>query len=535
MSKNAGIAAAALVTAAAAGGGGYYYLQNRDPGDQPEQLAQAVPEKAFVVAYITTDAKIWNKFEKFGTPEAKKLISNSLQQLQKEAFSDMDNKVDYQKDVQPWLGNIMFAGINKKEDPSKGSLLMVSKVKDKVSAYNFLTKYQNKSKAKAKETEYKGAKVWETTSDETPSYTAYIDDWLVSSDSKSTIEQSIDAIKGAASFSKKNGNQFFASGKLSLANPIASLYIDVPSLVTMAKADKSSSGLTAAQYAQFETIQSFTGGAGIDDKGVRAKALTQMTKAPINVPAGSGKLLVNFPADTILVASGAGIKTTWEQSIQQLESNPATKKSLDEMRQSLLTSTKLDLDKDILGWMDGEYAMGLVPQSEGTWGSVGMGMTAVIETTAKPAAEKALEGFKTAASGSLGVTARKSSTGKDINDIANPLSAGTGPLASYGWLDDKSIFLSTKAMDTKDPLNNGADFKEISGSLPQTNQGYLYMNFDRALAVLDSKVFKSQSATIPADYLSLLKSIKGLAAVNKIDGNSYQTEGLLVLKPSTTK
>jgi Protein of unknown function (DUF3352) len=525
MSKSAGIAAAALLTATVAGAGGYYYLQNRDPGDKPEQLAQAVPEKAFAVGYVTTDSKVWSKLEKFGTAEAKQLVSRSLQQAQKEIISD----VDYQKDIQPWLGNIMFAGINKKDDPSKGSLLVVSKVKDKISAYNFLTKFKDKGKTPAKETEYKSAKIWAVNTGKEEFYTAYLDDWLVGGSDLSAVQQSIDTIKGSPSFSKKNGNQFFASGKLNLTNPIASLYIDFPSLVAMAKT--SSSKLTASQYTQLENIQSFTSGAGIDDKGIRAKALTQMTKTPANLPTSSGKLLANYPAGTIMLTSGAGLKTIWNESVKQLEADPTTKKSVDEMRQGILTATKLDLDKDILGWMDGEYALGIVPQTEGIGAYVGMGITATVETSSKPATDKALTGLKDAASSLVGGTSRKSTTGKDINEIPSPYFPGN--LASFGWLDDKSVFLSTGTVDDKDPLTKGADFQEITGTLPQSNQGYLYLNFDQALNLLNSKVFKSQAAAIPADYLSLLKSMKGAAAVSKIDGNAYQSEGLLVLKPST--
>jgi hypothetical protein len=524
MSKSAGIAAAALLTATVAGAGVHIFLKNLDPGDKPEQLAQAVPEKAFAVGYVTTDSKVWSKLEKFGSTEAKQLVSRSLQQAQKEIISD----VDYQKDVQPWLGNIMFAGISKKDDPSKSSLLAVSKVKDKLSAYNFLTKFKDKGKTPAKETEYKGAKIWAVNTGKEEFYTAYLDDWLVGASDLSAVQQSIDTIKGSPSFSKKNGNQFFASGKLNLTNPIASLYIDFPGLVAMAKA--SSSQLTASQYAQLENIQSFTSGAGIDDKGIRAKALTQMTKAPANLPLSSGKLLANYPAGTIMLTSGAGLKTLWNESVKQLESNPTTNKSVDEVRQTILTATKLDLDKDILSWMDGEYALGIVPQTEGIGAYVGMGITATVETNSKPATDKALTGLKDAASSLVGGTSRKSTTGKDINEIPSPYFNGN--LMSFGWIDDKSVFFSTGNVDDKDPLTKGADFQEITGTLPQSNQGYLYLNFDQALNLLNSKVFKSQAGAIPADYLSLLKSMKGAAAVSKIDGNAYQSEGLLVLKPS---
>jgi hypothetical protein len=50
--------------------------------------------------------------------------------------------------------------------------------------------------------------------------------------------------------------------------------------------------------------------------------------------------------------------------------------------------------------------------------------------------------------------------------------------------------------------------------------------------MLESEPLKEQTASIPADYLSLLKSIEGLAIGNKIAGDTYQTEGILMLKPA---
>jgi hypothetical protein len=528
MAKGSAIAAA-LVVVGASGAAGYYYLNSRNTGDRPEQLAQAIPESAYAVGYIATDPALWSKLNNFGTPEAKQLVGRSLQQAQKEILSQ--ENLDYQKDIQPWLGNVMVA-IDSSTKPGEFSVLAVSKIKDQIGAFNFLNKIKDKAKTKATESAYKGAKVWSSGTGKDESHVAYINNWLMVSNSRQSIEKSIDAANGAASFKQKNGDSFFASDSLSVTNQVAAGYVDFARLVPALNAADTSKKLTAEQLQQLADLKSFTGSMGIDDKGIRAKALTQMNKVAVKLPASSGKVLNTFPANTMMVTSGVNLKDLWTETAKQMAANPQSQQSWATMQTSFQQTTKLDLSKDIFSWMGGEYALGIVPQKEGFWGQFGMGMLMVVDSTDKTATERALAGLKDLAASSVGVSERKSTDGKSISEVKNPL--GSGSLLSYGWLDDRSIFLANGDVNSKEPLNNSVDFKEITGSLPQTNSGYLYVNFDQMLGLLDSQLMKSRNVAVPAEYLSLLKSMKGLGAAGIQNGNDYRSEGLLVLKPTNS-
>jgi Protein of unknown function (DUF3352) len=524
------VIAAALLTVTAAGGGGYYYLQTKDPGDRPEQLAQAVPEQAYAVGYIATDPKVWSKLDRFGNSAAKQLMDRSIQQLQKDLVGD----INFQQDVQPWLGNIMVASFTAEDQAGKKadkpSVLVVSKVKNQISAFNFMNKLKGKSKNPAIETTYKEAKVW-SVSGKDPYHVAYFNDWLVGAGDRATVEKSIDTLKGAPSFSKKNGNQFFASGKLNLPNPIASVYVDFP---RMASAVNSGNKLDPNQIAEFKKIQSFVSGLGIDDQGIRAKAFTQSNENGFKLPTATGKVLANFPADTLLVLNGTGIKNIWEETVKQSANDPKAKSAIDDLRKSFQAQTKLDLDKDVFGWMGGEYAIGVFPQKEGFLGSfVGLGVTAVVENNDKQSSEKALDTMiKGLAAGNAPIAPRKNKEGKNnVNEILGP--PGSGPVASYGGLDDKSVFFSTKDIAIAEPLNKGADFQKAIKSMPPSDQGLTYMNFQQLAKFLEDGPLKKQGVTIPADYLNVLRSVEGLAIGAKADGNNYQAEGILMLTPAT--
>jgi Protein of unknown function (DUF3352) len=528
MAKSTAIAAALLTTATVAGAGGYYYLQTKDPGDQPEQLAMAVPEQAYAVGYIVTDPKVWSKFDRFGNPAAKQLIDRSIQQIQKETVGD----IDFAKDVQPWLGNVMIASFINDKATQKPTVLAVSKVKDKLSAFNFLNKLKGKSKDPTTESNYKGAKIW-SVSGKDPFHVAYSDDWLVGSADRTTVEKSIDTLKGAASFSQKNGNQFFASGRLNLPNSIASVYVDFPRMA--AAINTGNNKLDSNQITKLVRAQSFVAGMGIDDQGLRAKALTQMNDNSFKLPTTSGKVLANFPADSLIVLNGSGIKNIWDETVKQSASDPQTMGAIENLRKEFRTQTKLDLDKDVFGWLGGEYAIGIFPQSEGLLGSfTGLGITAVVEGNEPKSNEKSLDSMvKGLSAGKVAIKPRQSSDGKTINDIASPL--GAGSLLSYGSINDKTVFLSTKNSAITEPLNKGADFQKVISSMPASDQGLTYINFRQLVNLLQGEALKQYTANVPPEYFSLLKTIEGMAIGSKLDGDTYRSEGVLMLTPANAQ
>ncbi len=526
MAKSTAIAAALLATTTVAGAGVYYHLQTKDPGDRPEQLALAVPEQAYAVGYLATDPKVWSKLDRFGNPAAKQVIDRSIQQIQKETVGD----IDFAQDVQPWLGNIMLASFANDKTKEKPTVLAISKVKDKLSAFNFLNKLKNKSKDPTTESDYKGAKIW-SVSGSKPFHVAYSDDWLVGSADRATVEKSIDTLKGAASFSQKNGNEFFASGRLNLPNPIASVYIDFPRMAAAVNTSK----LDSNQVAKLVKAQSFVAGMGIDDQGLRAKAITQMNGNSLKLPATNGKVLTNFPPDSLLVLNGSGIKNIWDETVKQSANEPKTMEAIENLRSSFRAQTKLDLDKDVFSWLGGEYAIGIFPQKEGLLGSfTGLGITAVIEGNESQANEKSLDSMvKGIGAGKVVIKPRQSTDGKTINDIASPF--GVGSLLSYGSIDDKTVFLSTKNTTTTEPLSKGADFQKIVATLPASDQGLTYINFRQLAAALQDDTLKKYFPSMPPEYFSLLKAIEGMAIGSKLDGDTYRTEGVLMLAPANSQ
>jgi len=218
-----GIGATLLI---AGGAAGYLYLRGAfSDATAPLASAKVVPDEALMTGYISTDPQTWSKLQQFGTPEAQNAIAKGLANFNQQAFTN--SKIDYAKDVQPWLGSIMFAVLppSTPAAPSQPNLLVVIGIKDKFSAFNFANKLKSQSGEKIKESDYKGVKILEETGTTEKTYTAILNDHLVVSPPRKSVELAIDTFKGEPSFANKTEAKAMFDKGVGMPNSIAQIYI----------------------------------------------------------------------------------------------------------------------------------------------------------------------------------------------------------------------------------------------------------------------------------------------------------------------
>jgi len=93
-------------------------------------------------------------------------------------------------------------------------------------------------------------------------------------------------------------------------------------------------------------------------------------------------MVARFPGETIALISG--ISRHWSAFVEQTQTSPEFK-GIDQVRQQLKT-INLDLDKDIFGWMDGEFAIAAIPSKQ-VLAAVGFGGALVFDTSDRKTAE----------------------------------------------------------------------------------------------------------------------------------------------------
>lgn len=535
------IAIAALAFAAiGAGFAVYKYLYNGD--SNPGDLAAVIPADAYMAAYISTEPEAWAKLQKFGTPEAQSIVTKQLTQTQQSFLTQ--TKMDFNKDIQPWLGSTMVAILpDTGGQNAKPQLLIAVGIKDKLKASDFANRLKAQSKEPSKKLNYKGIEITDTGKGSGETFSAILNDRLVVSPQQHTLELAIDTAQGQPSLASKAGSDWFKADTLQLKQPIAAFYIPDYSqaIQQFFKAGNQPIPLDAATLAQLKKIQSFGGGIAIDDGGIRMKLIAKTDGTTLNLPATSAQSISNFPADTLMVVGGTGLNQVWTEIDKILKTQPQTQQSLTQVRQSFTQSTQLDLDKDVFAWMSGDYTLGVMPVSTGMMAQVGVGGALTIDSNDRAVTDNTMTKLTNLAKGyGMSVEQRQVGTSK-IVDVKAP--AGQGTMFSYGWLSDKSLVLAMGdglvdkiVTHSGESLDRHPNFTAAFGNMPDQKQSYAYYDIENIFSLFDRKMGASMGKGIPADVNALITSVKGLGmSSTQPDQNTSQVEILLTLKSASNK
>ena len=531
----------------------YTYLKSPSGGSSDALgSAKVVPSTALMATYITTDSQGWAKLQQFGTPEAQKLVAKSLEDFNKQIFSG--SNVSYEKDIKPWAGSVMIAVLP--PNPVKpaqlnvpsgapnvptnlqqeANILMVVGIKDKLSALNFANKLKSEKGVKFQESDYQGQKIIETTENGKPTYSVVLNNsHLVLAPQKQAVEKAIDTFKGQSSFASKEGASTILNKGVDVKNSLAQIYVpDYAGMVQqLAAASPQAKQLPPQALAQLKQIKSVVAGVGVDDAGVRVKAIANLDPQlnKFQYQSSPGNIVGQFPTDTFALVSGNGISRSWEALVEQSKDYPEMKQALEQVR-GQLKFVNIDLDKDIFSWMNGEFAFGAIPSNQGVLATVGFGGALVFDTSDRKTAEATLTKLDTLAKNQQINVANRNIGGKDVTEWQIPRQ---GALLAHGWLDQDTVFvalggpIADAVADRKNlSLDNGDVFKAVTASLQRPNGGYFYLDMDKTKTVPLINSFISSNA----DTITILSSIRGLGftAISP-DKSTSELEMLLALKP----
>lgn len=552
-SKFLPLAVGTAVVVAAGGAAAYFYLK-APSSDATTALgnAKVVPQSALMAIYLNTDPQTWDKLKQFGTQEAQDLVGKSLQKFNQDLLKE--SKISYEQDLKPWVGGVMIAVLPpnttkpaQSNSPTKAqpepNVLIVVGIKDKVNALNFANKLKSQKDVKIQETDYKGEKIIETKGKGSPTYTTVLNNThLLLAPEKQAVEKAIDTYKGEPSFASKEGANTLLTKGVDLKDSLAQFYFPdygntVQQLIAL---NPQATQLPPTTLKQLKLFKSLVGGIGIDDAGIRFKAVAnldpQLNKyQSTNSPA---KILSQFPAETFALVSGQGINRSWQALVEQSNETPELKQGLAQARLQLQTAANIDLDKDIFGWMDGEFAFGAVASNQGLLAPVGFGGAFVFDTSDRKTADATLTKLDNLAKQqTLNVTQRNIG-GKNVTEWQVPQQ---GALFAHGWLDQDTVFLAVGGpiadalADRKgESLESSNTFKTVTGSLQKPNAGYFYLDMDKTASLINK--FATPSQPIAPEANAILNSIHGFAVtINSPDKSTSQMEMLLALKPSSGK
>ncbi|MCY7390035.1 MAG: DUF3352 domain-containing protein [Leptolyngbyaceae cyanobacterium CAN_BIN12] len=527
------------IVIAAGGTAAYMHFKNTSKDlMNPLAIAQVIPDDAYMATFISADEQAWAKLKQFGTPDAQAVITKNWNTLQQQLLSQRN--IDIEKDLKPWVGNTMVAllpnsGIDQKPGVLKPNVLVVISIKDKISAMNFAMKLANQGGSKAKESDYQGSKIIANT--ENSVFTAVVKDYLVIASDRKGLEEAINTTKGQPSFASKPGADKLLTKGVDVQNSIAQIYL-VDYATAMQQLTNinynQATSIPSATLEQLKRVKSMVAGIGTDEGGVRIKAVAAIyPQAPKwDYKPAPGKVIAQLPADTLALISGANLSNYWNQATQQAKSYPDGEQAIAQARQAF-KSANFDLDKDIFGWMDGEFGIALIPSNQGILSQVGFGGVMVFNTSDRKSAENALSKLDNFAKGNAVLVQSRKVQGKEITEWNSPM----GAILGHGWLDNNSVFVAfggplaeTMAAKPAQTLDLSDTFKGVTDNLPKQNLGYVYVDMDKTLTLLTRVGAISQRA-LPADTIALLNSIRGIGITStQADSNTGQVDMSLALK-----
>lgn len=387
---------------------------------------------------------------------------------------------------------------------------------------------------------------------------------LALSSSKKAIERLIDTKQQKTGTLAQN-SQFYKTIKQPQKDkPLFSMYQDPVGYITFIKelikdpnlgipnVDKIDldSILSPEQLKQYKSLGSFL---TLQKEGVRfqinAYHSAEFNRNNLAANIKTQKILSRMPAATYSAVNGKNLNLKWNTISQIFSTQKELKDALQTLRGAIRSSTGLDLERDIMSWMDGEFAFFMYPTKGGFFQAINpglnMGIGLAVETSNRTAAETTLNKLgdlvKSVSKGEVEIVQRNIKNQAVTSWDAEGDSAKS--LLAYSWVDNNTLVLTTGYGAIADlvpepyvALPSAYNFNTATNSLPNPNAGYFYMNMGSLLSWVYGFV-PEQYTNNPffGIFKQAIGSVYSVSATTSFTEETEQSDLLFVLAPVRKK
>ncbi len=516
----------------AGGAGAYWLAQNNFFAGYNPPGSRLIPKTALATLSVSTDPQQWQQLQQTGTPETKAAIAQQIQTLQQEFLTT--NGFDYQRDIQPWIGSeatvayLPLTPANTPEattpDQAKTSeindtLILVMPVSQPLFTSQ-IAKQIESGVGNLQGRTYQGVKIQESPKDsKNPISVTVLDNSVVVTNNPRSMEQVVDAYQDKQAIVNLPGYSQ-ALGKLNAGQPAGRLYLNLPAISTMLAADSTKAVSTQPAPPQ-QQYQGIATNIDLEPQGLRLQGISWLrpdSKQKFQ-PKNDAKIMPQrLPADTFLMFSGSSFQKFWVDYIDG-QGNPLLPISPEVVRSGLKSFTSLDLDADILDWMQGEFTVALVPSAANVTSRLKAGVVVMVQASDRPKAEKTLKRLDEIAANNYQFQVESNQlNGQPVTNWVSPL---VGLNISHGWLDGNVAFLTFGAPIAPgivpQPREALASSNQFQRSLPGMNQphnGKFFINVDTAINGNNLPL-----PQLPKDWRTTAKSISTIGMTTQVDSD----------------
>ncbi|UBF26035.1 DUF3352 domain-containing protein [Kovacikia minuta CCNUW1] len=261
----------------------------------------------------------------------------------------------------------------------------------------------------------------------------------------------------------------------------------------------------------------------------------------------ANQILSRLPAATYVSANSRNFKQQWQNMVEAGQYDPVSQDFVVSMRKTVPSLIGLDLEKDLLPWMDGEYTFFLFPTQGGLFNYISpdfnLGLGLMVQTSDRPAAEAALKKLdqfvQSQSRGEVSIVPRLIK-GQPVVSWEGRQKDKILSIFSHGWVGRDTLVVTTgtgpmAALNPKPylPLHLNYTFKTATESLPAPNDGYFYINMGSSLALLYGLILPS----VPQTYApfvqqvqQVLGTLRSVSTTTSATADAQRVDSLWVLK-----
>ncbi|MDF5706944.1 MAG: DUF3352 domain-containing protein [Nostoc sp. S4] len=503
--------------------------------------ANIIPSDALFAVSLTTDPQQWQKLREFGTKQTQAELDKNLIQLRDRFLTN--NGYDFQKDIAPWVGNDVTIAILPSKTVSKSapkpvttnedvagdqqSMVMVLPVKNPEIAKSIFAQPKTLKQGKWIDRTYEGIAIKQNQGQPGENFSAALLDtrFLVITDSPKATEQAIDAYKSQTSLATAAG---FAENFPKIANnqPFAQFYVNVPTAAKIAAASPNHP-LPAQVLSQLQNNQGLAATMTLEPTGIRLKGVSWLnpnSQRVLAVENKAGNMQSRLPAETLMMLSGSNLQRLWGEYVLTSQGNPLSPIAPEQLRGAVKSITDLDLDKDLLTWMKGEFSLSVIPNTpkEGSPDNFRAGLLFMIETSNRKSAEASISQIDEVMKNQyqFQVQPGKIATQPVVNWVS-PYGTLT---ATHGWLDGDVAFFAVGApiadkivSKPTNTLANTLSFQQTVPTEPNPTNGQFFLDVERTVKNFPLPTLIPNQQTL----LNATRSIGMTSAVSDSRSNLY--------------
>ncbi|MGF1492051.1 MAG: DUF3352 domain-containing protein [Microcoleaceae cyanobacterium] len=513
--------------------GAYYAFVSRKTAEGLPIGSNVLPQDVTVALSLSTEPRQWEQLKQYGTSDSKAALQKFLEDWRDRFLTEKG--YDYEKDIQPWVADkamvawLPHQALTSDQAPQPGTplpstnqsaLIAVLPIADPATAQEILTQPRLLTEGDVVERTYRGVKIIEAqNAEQNYSNAALGRDFLIVTNDASAIDRVIDTYRGEPSLAKTPG---YASAiqKIEAPRSFAQAYLNVATAASLA-AFTSSQAVPPNSLEELQQTQGFASNVFLESDGLRFKGISWLkpnSQKTFKVENRAKEILRRIPDGAMMVVTGGNLEQLWQDYADGAQANPIAPFNPEALSKSVKQFTDQDLQADFLDWMNGEFALSLIPVTpdKQTPQKFSAGFALMTQVSDRKAAEASLKKLDETMQAQNFKVGEAKIQGESVIKWTSPYGAFS---VMRGWLDNNVLYVTLGASiayqflpTPETAISTDPLFKQTVPAEPNPNNGSFFLNVDQ--------VFDQQNLSLPKlppqqqVWIDAIQSIGVTAAVS---------------------